>query len=277
MISYSQGIRPDGRSSLTSFRPVSISPDSISTAEGSAIVKQGETIISCGIKAEIAKPRTETPNEGMCNIIKSGLRNRVFLFIPNLIKFLSCNYTFLYLLGYVVPNLELSPMCHSQFKPGPPSETAQVASYFINEVIQNSKIIDLEKLCIKPGKHVWAIYIDLICLNYDGNILDVSIKALCAALRSAKLPRIEIKDKSDEEGVIKIDENEEINVDIENRIAFPINNNIPYCCTIAVFDDDTLLIDPTEEEEKISHATVTVVVQVTLISYIKFWKLDSIA
>ena len=163
-------------------------------------------------------------------------------------------------------------MCHSQFKPGPPSETAQVASYFINEVIQNSKIIDLEKLCIKPGKHVWAIYIDLICLNYDGNILDVSIKALCAALRSAKLPRIEIKDKSDEEGVIEIDENEEINVDIENRIAFPINNNIPYCCTIAVFDDDTLLIDPTEEEEKISHATVTVVVQVTLISYIKFWK-----
>jgi len=222
-----KGIRPDGRSSLTSFRPVSISPDSISTAEGSAIVKQGETIIACGIKAEIAKPRTETPNQ-----------------------------------GYIVPNLELSPMCHSQFKPGPPSETAQVASYFINEVIQNSKIIDLEKLCIKPGKHVWAIYIDLICLNYDGNILDVSIKALCAALRSAKLPRIEIKDKSDEEGVIKIDENEEINVDIENRIAFPINNNIPYCCTIAVFDDDTLLIDPTEEEEKISHATVTVVVQI---------------
>ena len=267
MISYSQGIRPDGRSSLTSFRPVSISSNSITTAEGSAIVKQGETIISCGIKAEIAKPRTETPNEGMCNIIESGLRSRVFLFIPNVIKFLSCNYTFLYLLGYVVPNLELSPMCHSQFKPGPPSETAQVASYFINEVIQNSKIIDLEKLCIKPGKHVWAIYIDLICLNYDGNILDVSIKALCAALRSAKLPRIEIKDKSDEEGVIKIDENEEINVDIENRIAFPINNNIPYCCTIAVFDDDTLLIDPTEEEEKISHATITVVVQVTLISY----------
>ena len=75
IISYPQGIRPDGRSSLTSFRPVSISPNSITTAEGSAIVKQGETIISCGIKAEIAKPRTETPNEGMCNIIKSGLRN----------------------------------------------------------------------------------------------------------------------------------------------------------------------------------------------------------
>ena len=164
--------------------------------------------------------------------------------------------------GFVVPNLDLSPMCHPQFKPGPPSETAQVASYFINEVIQNSKIIDLEKLCIKPGRLVWVIYIDLICLNYDGNILDVSIKALCAALKSAKLPHVEIKDKSDEEAVIKDDDNEEINVDINNKVCLPMNQDIPYCCTIAVFDDDTLLIDPTEEEEKISHASVTIVVQV---------------
>lgn len=57
-------MRPDGRSSLTSFRPVSISPGSITTTEGSAIVKQGDTIVACGIKAELTKPKTETPNEG---------------------------------------------------------------------------------------------------------------------------------------------------------------------------------------------------------------------
>ena len=164
--------------------------------------------------------------------------------------------------GFVVPNLELSPMCHPQFKPGPPSEAAQVASYFLNEVIQNSKIIDLEKLCIKPGRLVWVIYIDLTCLNYDGNILDVSVKAMCAALRSTKLPQIEIKDKSDEDGVIQLDEKEEINVDIDTKSCIPLSKDIPYCCTIAVLDDDTLLIDPTEEEEKISHTSVTVVTQV---------------
>ena len=43
---------------------MSISVGSISTADGSAIVKQGETIVVCGIKAELAKPKTETPNHG---------------------------------------------------------------------------------------------------------------------------------------------------------------------------------------------------------------------
>ena len=57
-------MRPDGRAGLTSFRPVSISVGSITTADGSAIVKQGETIIVCGIKAELAKPKPETPCEG---------------------------------------------------------------------------------------------------------------------------------------------------------------------------------------------------------------------
>ena len=38
---YEQGIRPDGRTGLTSLRPVSISVGSISSADGSAVVKQG--------------------------------------------------------------------------------------------------------------------------------------------------------------------------------------------------------------------------------------------
>ena len=126
-------------------------------------------------------------------------------------------------------------------------------------------MIDLKDLCIKPGRLVWAIYIDLTCLNYDGNILDVSIKALCAALRSMKLPHVEINDKTDDDGeVIKLEENEEIKVDIENKTNFKLKTEIPYSCTIAVFDGDKLLVDPTEEEEKISDTTVTVVVQVRI-------------
>jgi exosome complex RNA-binding protein Rrp42 (RNase PH superfamily) len=37
---------------------------SISTANGSALVRMGETTIVCGIKAEIAEPNMATPNEG---------------------------------------------------------------------------------------------------------------------------------------------------------------------------------------------------------------------
>ena len=120
---YEQGFRPDGRSVLTSLRPVSISTGSINTADGSAVVKQGETIVVCGIKLEIAEPKAETPKS-----------------------------------GYIVPNLTLSPLCHSQFKQGPPSETAQVASNFLNQVLVNSGYLDLEELCILEGKYVWVLY-----------------------------------------------------------------------------------------------------------------------
>lgn len=42
-------LRPDGRE-LTKFRPIVINVDSIGTADGSAIVKIGNTTIVCGIK-----------------------------------------------------------------------------------------------------------------------------------------------------------------------------------------------------------------------------------
>ena len=43
-------MRPDGRS-LRKFRPVSVNVGSIKTADGSAIVKIGNTVVVCGIKA----------------------------------------------------------------------------------------------------------------------------------------------------------------------------------------------------------------------------------
>ena len=42
---YQQGLRPDGRKGLNSLRPVSISVGSITVADGSAVVKQGDTIV----------------------------------------------------------------------------------------------------------------------------------------------------------------------------------------------------------------------------------------
>lgn len=43
-------LRPDGRE-LDQFRPVVINVDSIGTADGSSIVKIGNTTVVCGIKA----------------------------------------------------------------------------------------------------------------------------------------------------------------------------------------------------------------------------------
>ena len=36
-----------------------------------------------------------------------------------------------------------------------------------------------------PGKAVWAIYVDVVCINYDGNAFDAAVLAVMAALRNS--------------------------------------------------------------------------------------------
>ncbi len=72
---YDESRRPDGRSGLTALRPVSISVDSITTADGSSVVKQGDTIVVCGVKLEVAEPKAETPDEGKKQMLPPCFQN----------------------------------------------------------------------------------------------------------------------------------------------------------------------------------------------------------
>ena len=56
-------VRPDGREA-EEWRDIFVHVGSISTADGSAVVRLGETTIVCGVKAEIAEPDLEQPTEG---------------------------------------------------------------------------------------------------------------------------------------------------------------------------------------------------------------------
>jgi len=85
-----------------------------------------------------------------------------------------------------VPNLDLPALCSSKFKPGPPSEDAQVLSDRLNEVILASGMLSLSSLCIHPGKAAWVLYVDAMCINYDGNVLDAALLGMVAALRNSK-------------------------------------------------------------------------------------------
>jgi exosome complex component RRP43 len=73
---------------------------SVSTANGSSLVRLGDTTIVCGIKAETAEPDWDRPDE-----------------------------------GFVVPNLDLPAISSPQFKPGPPTDEAQVFSQQLYELI----------------------------------------------------------------------------------------------------------------------------------------------
>ncbi|ADV19981.1 exosome complex component RRP43 [Cryptococcus gattii E566] len=165
----SSGYRPDGRPILSSsssqptasasaaddiWRQVSINTGSISTAHGSALVRMGDTTMVCGVKAEIGEPDTETPGE-----------------------------------GFVVPNIDLPALSSPRFKPGPPGDEAQTYSNWLNELLVSSKTIPLSSLLIAPGKAAWVLYIDVVCINYDGNAFDAAVLAVMAALRNTRLPK----------------------------------------------------------------------------------------
>jgi len=52
-----------------------------------------------------------------------------------------------------------------------------------------SNIVPVESLCIQPAKSVWVLYVDAICINFDGNALDAALLAMVAALRNTTLPK----------------------------------------------------------------------------------------
>ncbi|KAG6841291.1 hypothetical protein C0991_012461 [Blastosporella zonata] len=145
----SENVRTDGRV-LDAWRDVNVNVGSISTADGSALVRLGNTTVVCGVKAEIAEPELDREGE-----------------------------------GFLVPNLDLPAMCSPKFKPGPPTEEAQVLSDRLNEVLVASGILPLSSLCIHPGKSVWVLYVDATCINYDGNVFDATLLAMVAALKNS--------------------------------------------------------------------------------------------
>ncbi|XP_041864333.1 exosome complex component RRP43 [Melanotaenia boesemani] len=206
-----ENCRSDGRE-LFEFRTTTLNIGSISTADGSALVKMGNTTIICGIKAELANPTVEAPGK-----------------------------------GYIVPNVDLPPLCSSRFRPGPPGEQAQAASQFVADVIESSEVIKTEDLCIERGKLCWVLYCDIMCLDYDGNILDACIIALLAALKNTQLPEVTVnKETCTPE------------VKLEKRHGLHVHKH-PVCASFCVFDDSILILDPTAEEETLSTAQLTVV------------------
>jgi len=83
-------------------------------------------------------------------------------------------------------------LCSPKFRPGPPSEQAQVLSKLIDIVLNNSRALDLKDLCICKNKLVWVLYCDILCLNYNGSVIDACIGAMIAALKTCKLYIISI-------------------------------------------------------------------------------------
>lgn len=52
----------------------------------------------------------------------------------------------------------------------------------IHRVLKESNVLDLKDLCIEEGKAVWSLWVDVVCVSYDGNIYDAALTSVMAAL-----------------------------------------------------------------------------------------------
>jgi len=193
-----QGKRIDTRT-MDQFREVSVEVGTIKSAQGSALVKVGKTQVVAGIKVEHAEPFPDKPDSGM-----------------------------------LIVNAELLPLASPTFEPGRPSENAIELARVVDRGIRESNAIDLDKLVIKSGEDVWAVFIDIYMLDYDGNLIDASALAAIAALLNAKPPE-------DEAWTLP---------------EFPIQKR-PVAVTVAKINSK-LMIDPCLAEEGVMEARITI-------------------
>ena len=165
-----QGKRLDGRG-MTEYRsPINIELNISKTAEGSARVQLGDTVVMAGVKLSLEKPYNDTPDQG----------------------------------GIMV-NAELTPLSSPQYEGGPPGIKAIELSRVTDRGIREAKAIDMKKLCIEPGEKAWFVIIDIVTINDAGNLFDVAGMAVMAALKNARYPvvdpetgAINYKEKTDE-------------------------------------------------------------------------------
>ena len=205
----SRGTRLDGRNFET-YRDLNIEVGIIDKANGSAKVKLGNTEVIAGVKVETGEPF-------------EGLENK----------------------GALIMSAEVLPTASSHVEPGPPDEEAIELSRVVDRGVRESKMLDLDKLALIPGKIVYTIFVDCSIINSDGNLLDATSYAVVSALLTCKLPVFTV-------------ENEKV-VDTGKIMPPPITT-IPISVT-AVRIGDSILLDPTVEEEACMDARITVTTQ----------------
>ncbi len=160
-----KGMRTSGRGPME-YRPIEIVPGYVRNADGSALVRLGNTVVVAGVKLEVGSPYPDAPDEGA-----------------------------------LVVNAEFVPTALSTFEPGPPDENAIELARVIDRSLRELKAIDMSKLVIVPGRRVWVVYIDIYALDHDGNLVDASSIATLAALMNTSLPRVDV----DESGSVRVD------------------------------------------------------------------------
>ncbi len=198
-----KGLRLDGRR-LDEYRKIVIETNYVPKAEGSALVKLGNTVVLVGVKMEVGTPFPDTPNEGVLTV-----------------------------------NAEFVPLASPSFEPGPPDENAIELARVIDRSLREIRVIDLEKLALIPGEKVWIIWVDIYVLNHDGNLLDASALAAMAALMTARIPKVEVS-----ESEVKVDKSVKTSrLPLNHRVVTVTIGKLGDYLLIDPTEDEELVLD----------------------------------
>ena len=203
-----EGKRFDGRKP-DEFRKISIETGVSNQAEGSARVKIGKTEVIVGIKLDVSEPYPDSPDKGKLMVTS-----------------------------------ELLPLSSPRFESGPPRFPAIELGRLIDRAVRESKFIKFEKLCIKEGEKVWAVFIDIYSINDDGNLIDAAGMGTLAALKTVKFPKYDEK-------------KEKVLYGEFTTKKLPLSKEVPIIVTVHKIGDN-MLVDPTLEEEDVSEVRVTI-------------------
>jgi len=210
-----QNIRNDGRERLD-FRFFSLDIGVIANANGSARLKLDNTDVLVGVKVEISEPDSETPKQGK----------------------IECS-------------VECSPSASVELDgQGAHNLNVQLTSE-LDQILSDSKCIDLEELCIIPSKQCWIVYIDALVLESSGNVLDAISLATKAALATTAIPRVEVIGGSN---------GEEMEIEVsDDETKFFNHHRVPIAVSLTKIGN-CFVVDTTLEEEVCMSSRVTVAV-----------------
>lgn len=265
--------RPNGRTP-DEFRVPHLHEGSLTHTQGSAIIRLGDTIAVCGIRAEILKEEAELEDDVTGSEANAGEASETATHDEEIKR-----------LGLLVPNFELCTGSTPQLVPGnAPSAAQQTLTARIHRLLLSTGIVRARDLRIlytpssgeaaeieegeeKPRpviKGYWTLYIDTVFIALDGNAFDAAWLAILAALVDTKLPYAYFDEET--ESILCSDDPGEAH-------ALSLRG-MPISSTFVVFEaaksaeggdgegelEHTVLADPDAREEEICRESVCIVV-----------------
>eukprot|EP01116_Phalansterium_solitarium_P009255 TRINITY_DN23328_c0_g1_i1.p3 TRINITY_DN23328_c0_g1~~TRINITY_DN23328_c0_g1_i1.p3 ORF type:complete len:283 (+),score=87.97 TRINITY_DN23328_c0_g1_i1:1429-2277(+) len=164
----SQNVRNDGRGCLD-YRSVHLQTGIVSQTNGSAHVKLGNTEVLVGVKVETTEPDPETPDQGK-----------------------------------IAFSVECAPSAVPALEATVRDGSAAYLDVFTDELatrlerllLGGRSALDLRSLSIIAGKLCWRLYVDVIVIDFDGNLFDAIVIAARAALYNTAIPKVEVDEEN---------------------------------------------------------------------------------